>query len=375
MSSTATVLDSDPIGDAIERAMADLEGSAAEDTAEQPAEETDPDGQPEGDEPEGATEADDDEDAPDEEGEADEPDDEEEESEDDGDDDDDEPSRLDDDAAFELPDGTTVKGSELRDGYLRQADYTRKTQELAARRGEVDQTYERMAAWYEEKIADPAGWVAEIAADTDNPAGTLAGAIAATDNPTDTFAWVIRGLAEKGKLDPKFVETFGLESVAEQAKHTQAEDRVTRLERKLEQERAERDSASRQQQIIAEYDRQWKAIRASDGVEYDDPKKEYADKVELMRFARDNEIPNLEHAYAAMVRAGERSTAQKESTASTANGGKAPKKAREALERKRKSRAVTRQSAAGSAPPARAKGDIDAAIAEAAEEHGFDLSG
>lgn len=53
--------------------------------------------------------------------------------------------KLDDNAEIELADGTTVKLKDLRDGHLRQSDYTRKTQELAEHRRQVQEHFQRVS--------------------------------------------------------------------------------------------------------------------------------------------------------------------------------------------------------------------------------------
>jgi hypothetical protein len=53
--------------------------------------------------------------------------------------------------AFELPDGTKVEQKELLDGYLRQSDYSRKTQELAQQRQQFEQSIEQEALQFRQQ--------------------------------------------------------------------------------------------------------------------------------------------------------------------------------------------------------------------------------
>jgi len=54
------------------------------------------------------------------------------------------PEVKDDDVIFELPDGTKVTRKEGRDGYMRQQDYTRKTQELSSKQKEDEAKARKM---------------------------------------------------------------------------------------------------------------------------------------------------------------------------------------------------------------------------------------
>lgn len=62
-----------------------------------------------------------------------------------------EPEAGGDDQVFTLPDGTEVTLAELRDGYYRQADYTRKTQELADLRRNFEEESNRLKAESEKR--------------------------------------------------------------------------------------------------------------------------------------------------------------------------------------------------------------------------------
>jgi hypothetical protein len=68
------------------------------------------------------------------------------------------PSTEDSPATYTLPDGTQVPLAELEKGYLRQSDYTRKTQEVAQQREEMAQLV-RLAESLEQ---DPEGTIAAL---------------------------------------------------------------------------------------------------------------------------------------------------------------------------------------------------------------------
>lgn len=251
---------------------------------------------------------------------------------------------------------------ELRSGYSRQADYTRKTQELASRRREVEDLYSRMQQWYEQRANDPAGWVLEIASSTDDAAQTLTQAVAQTGDPTTTVAWVLRGLAEGGKLDDEFVQAFNLQDVVGQrTQEADRESRLERLEREREQEREQQQRRQRAQQALAHFNSQWEQIKGAHGLEFDSADADDAAKIELMRFARENQIPNLEHAYAAR-----QFRQQHEGQEPKRESAKA--KASETVEKKRKAKAQTRRHPSSAGRPQRQRGDTDAALKESFEE-------
>lgn len=336
------------------------EAPAAEpdDTADVDADETDPD---EGDDPAGSP-----------------PDEPEADQDGDGKADEDSPESDDDEAGEDERYTVKVDGEEfavtldeLRNGYQRQSDYTRKSQALADERRQLETVAERMREWYETRAADPAGWALEIATQTDNPGRTLADAIGRTDDPTGILAWTIRSLAEGGKLSDRFVEAFGLEEVNGVAAEAEKEDRVSRLEREVREEREQRAAEERRQQILAEYERQWETVKDREGLTFDSPKGELDARIRLMQFAREQEIGNLETAYAAMAYRGE---APKPAEQPSSNGGQpADEEAKAALERKRKTRAMQRKPVGGRGAKPRKPGDLDAAIREAAAEAGFNL--
>lgn len=280
---------------------------------------------------------------------------------------------VDEEATYRLSDGTEVTGADLRGGYMRQADYTRKTQEVAKRRKEVEDLYGRMEQWYQDRSSNPSGWVREIADGTDDPDGVMVEAIGSADKPTVSLAKVIRGLAEGGKLDKEFVDHFGLQEVAAKADEATGDDRVARLEQKIEQDRETREAQERQQQVLSELEGQWRSIVDSEGLTFEGSEAETQTKVELMRFARDNEIPNLQTAWAAMQyqqgqpRGGKQQ--KSETDDSKANGSKA--KAKDTVDRKRRTRSMGRSRSAKAPQPPRPKGDLDAAINESLSELGF----
>lgn len=274
---------------------------------------------------------------------------------------------LDEDTVLVIPDGTEVSAKELQGGYLRQADYTRKTQELAEQRKQIEAVYDNMAAWYEERSQNPSAWISEIAQSTDDPAKALADAVASTGNADIAFAGLVRTLVEGGHLADELVQRLGLTKIAEEAKQTAGIDRVKQLEDRLERERQEREQAERQQQILGEYNRQWDGIVQTEGLEFTSEKEEYEAKVDLMRYALNKEIADLPTAWAAMTYERSRQ-APKDAPAPKPTR----KRAKDAVDRKRRASASNRQStASGSSQRPIPKRDLDSAAERALEDMGI----
>jgi len=246
------------------------------------------------------------------------------------------------DAKLKLPDGTVV---DAKSAVLMQADYTRKTQELAEQRKEIDsargeldtaarqveQQYNSMREWYETRAARPSDWIAEIASQT--------------GDATATVAQSLYTMAQSGLLDPKFVETFGIEAgdVAEVAKGSQVQSELD----ELKQWRAQQEQMVQQQTAVkqraAEYEREWDSIKQSSGLKFTNRADELEAKKELLQFAMQNNLTrSLRDAYDLM-------TVRKPKPVS--QPGPDP----EVAAKKRASRAVTPKSASGSAPKQKKK--------------------
>jgi len=203
---------------------------------------------------------------------------------------------INENASLRLPDGTVVPADKA---VLMQADYTRKTQELATNRKkfqeqvnqfrqyetQVSQQYNEMRAWYEQRAANPAAWITEIAA--------------SAPNATNVIAQALYELAQAGRLDPKFVEAFGIEKgdIPEMAKTSRIEDEVTRLRLNLEQrdqKAAQEESERRRQELVQQraqvYESEWNQIKASNGLTFKDKAEELDAKRQLLQFAMENKL-------------------------------------------------------------------------------------
>lgn len=239
------------------------------------------------------------------------------------------PLEVTDDTVITLPDGSTTT---VKDALLRQADYTKKTQELAEQRREVEDLYTRMESWFNERAGNPVGWAEEI--------------VTSTQDPTATLAQAIVNLAQAGQLDPKFVETFGLESgpVADQAHTSKVDQRVDRLEQEREEERQRAQAEQARQQALQQYRQQYAEIVRTEGLEFESTEAENAFKAELAEFAKTNQITDLRVAHDALAR-------QKDRERQAAESQEARKQAKsEVAKRKKKTAAVTPKGGTGSAP-------------------------
>ncbi|MGA1753253.1 MAG: hypothetical protein ACO395_07835, partial [Pontimonas sp.] len=190
---------------------------------------------------------------------------------------------------LKLPDGTVVPSDKA---VLLQADYTRKTQELAEQRKsfesevqefesarqEVQDVYEQMRSWYEDRSSNPSSWIMEIASES--------------EDATSTIAKAIYELAQAGVLDPKFVETFGIETgpVADMASKSNLEAEIAELRAWRESQQQEVSQREAVRARAAEYEKEWNEIKLQRGLDYSTKAEELAAKRELFQFAFENRI-------------------------------------------------------------------------------------
>lgn len=186
---------------------------------------------------------------------------------------------------------------ELKSGYQRQADYTRKAQQLAAEKAEFEASVE--------EFSETLGALQQLdAAWEDNPVQVLTHFTANTKNPTHTVALLIKELASANMLERAFLDTFGITSSVrdEWAKESEVNNLRTRVAR-TESEQAEKDRQAQYEaevnKAIAEYDRQIDNILDSEGLELTVQQRNVF-RSRLAEYAHKNEITNLEAAYKAL---------------------------------------------------------------------------
>lgn len=251
-----------------------------------------------------------------------------------------------------LPDGTEVS---VKEATLRQADYTRKTQALADERKAFDA--ERQATQSQVEYVEnlTKAWQT-------NQAEVVSGFVASTEDPTLTISQVIVELAKADKLDPKFLETFGITKDVQSkwAEETKSNSELAEIKNRLsrfEQERVQQDELARQQAeetaLIQGYENQWAQIKTEYRLNLD-PTQEVEAKLNLLKYALDNDLTNLKAAYKAL---------QFEESQKPANAKKAASSAK-----KEATGAITAKSTGGSVAVTRAPGNIEDAAWAAFQE-------
>jgi hypothetical protein len=241
-----------------------------------------------------------------------------------------------DDDVILLPDGSEVN---VRESALRQSDYTRKTQQIAQERKqiqekqqELDSVLENFERWYEDRASNPDRWISEIAKSLPDRGVR-----------TQMVARALKELAETGYLEDDFVEMFGLVAgrAAEFAKEPE-QDRVAKLEAELEAQKREKDIEFRVRQQASVLQNQWDEIKTTYGLEFPSFADEYEAKRETLEFAKTNNVPSLTVAYDALHARRQTAPPRQPDAATT--------------EKKRASRAITpKSSSAGQVAPPKKK--------------------
>jgi hypothetical protein len=342
----------EPEGDSEEEQPEDGEDEDEEPDDDEEAEDDDAEAD---EDPDESDEEDDDQDSPDDEDESDE-----DESEDE--DEESEPLALEDDVAVRLPDGTELTGRELREGYLRQQDYTQKTQK-------VSDAYKKMESWYNQRVQNPNGWIAEIAYSQDDPGSAIAGAFRETGNATVLFGQVVRHLVEQGDLADEVVEALNLTKLAEQARGESVHLELQNLKQQLQSRDAKHAEQAQLAQIEARLNQQWASIVTSNALEFGSPDAEFSEKVKLLEFARDRQIIDLQDAWLLKTALDGGSTQKP-----TAKAAPKKKAQAEAAVKKRKTAVMSRKPAGGGGPkPSKKAGGnpMEEAAAAALDELGL----
>lgn len=199
----------------------------------------------------------------------------------------DEPLELEDESKVILKDGTETTLGELREGALRRDDYTRKTQELAEQRKELEQQREKIDRF--------------TAAFDDDPVGVLEKLVSVQSQPTHAVAYLLKNLAENGVLDEEFARTFIPEggTVRRTADQAKEEDRLSKIESQLEQRQAEEKQRLEREETLATFEKQWTSAVDKAGLQFESQEQEQELLREVLQYGVDNEITNIEAAYAA----------------------------------------------------------------------------
>lgn len=190
-----------------------------------------------------------------------------------------------------------VTFDELKAGYQRQADYTRKAQALAAEREQFEQSVS--------EFKDTLGTLQQLdSAWDENPVQVLTHFTANTDNPTHSVALLIKELATAGLLEREFMEVFGItpevrDSWSRESEVSNLRSRAAKTEQSAQRQLEEAEYERQVNEAVAEYDRQIDRILESEGVDLT-VKQRNAFRARLAGYAHSNEITNLEAAYKAL---------------------------------------------------------------------------
>ena len=180
-------------------------------------------------------------------------------------------------------------------GYQRQADYTRKAQQLAAEREELQTAVTQLNDTLQTVNSLEAAW-------EEDPVQVLAHFASNTENPTYSVALLIKELAPI--LDQEFLDMFGITKEVRQAWAKEGE--VTQLRRKVsrteaqEAEQAERAKYETEvQEAIAVYNKQIDEILVEEGIKLSTKQREVFQQ-KLANYAYENDLTNLKAAYKAL---------------------------------------------------------------------------
>jgi hypothetical protein len=195
-------------------------------------------------------------------------------------------------------DGETLEVTldELRNGYQRQADYTRDKQALKAEVEEFEQERTAFSDQLEALEQLDGAW-------SENPITVLTHFVSNTQNPTQAVALLIRDLAAENLLDSQFLSMFGITSdvQAEWSRDKKLTSAQTSTQRGLSQKETELAEVQQElavQKAIAEYDKQIDDIIEEESLNLN-VKQRSEFRKQLAGYAADNDLTNLKAAYKA----------------------------------------------------------------------------
>lgn len=195
-------------------------------------------------------------------------------------------------------DGETLEVTldELRNGYQRQADYTRDKQALKAEVEEFEQERTAFGDQLEALEQLDGAW-------SENPITVLTHFVSNTQNPTQAVALLIRDLAAENLLDSQFLSMFGITSdvQAEWSRDKKLTSEQTSTQRGLSQKETELAEVQQElavQKAIAEYDKQIDDIIEEESLNLN-VKQRSEFRKHLAGYAADNDLTNLKAAYKA----------------------------------------------------------------------------
>jgi hypothetical protein len=189
--------------------------------------------------------------------------------------------------------------------------------------------------------------------------------VSESPDPTAAIAKALYELANEGKLDAEFVNTFGIDAgeVAKRATESKRDTELEQLRKKVEdRERTEAEQRAIQEQA-KKYESQWTEIKSGHGLDFQTRDDEIAAKRELLQFAMNNRMAHsLQDAYDLMLlRTGRTGQPEVEKAKSEPDP--------QVTEKKRASRAVTPKSSASGAPRKKRPASVREAALQSLEEY------
>lgn len=262
----------------------------------------------------------------------------------------------------------------VKDGLLMQADYTKKSQKLAAERAAFEEERDQMSeavqtmnSLDESWAQSQSGTIATFLTNSDDVIDTVADAIneLAENDAVDPNTFVVKtivSLIQNDRLDDELVEMLGFdeELVSRMKSEGKRDSRIRRLEKQASAREQSQAQPSQEEMVAtarAELDSQWTALVDSQPtVSAMDTEGQQALKVEVAKMALDRGGIPLDIAYELLEAKRARSEAE------------VAKKKAATTDAKRRTRTVSKPTNASSGRSTNKKLSLDDAIAEAFNE-------
>jgi hypothetical protein len=190
-------------------------------------------------------------------------------------------------------DGEEIQVSldELRNGYMRQAKFTRSQQALAEERRQVEAQREELASFVTAVAESPFEFVSEVVQTA--PTQVVADYVAEAEDPTEFALKLIATLHRRNVLLPELSKVFtdagvDLDRVAvlaaKEAKETGREKAKREAEELAQRESEEKAAQDVQAQAVARFEREWENVKDDFDLSFSSTEDEEAAIAELVDF-------------------------------------------------------------------------------------------
>lgn len=254
-------------------------------------------------------------------------------------------------------------GRELKDGFLRRDDYTKKTQELKQERQEFEENRDRVLDEVGHEVAqlveqdltqqlteNPAGWAAHLAINSGDP-GYVAVAMLSLLHENQALPDELSEILGFGKPDSP-AANVQLKGEVEQLKRQQEAERERR-----EQEERDRQQKTQQQQrtqeIIRGWHESWEQLKQSENIQFKSEQAEQEEFAEVLREAANRQTDDLAGVWASRELKRERERQQRK---------------QQQVKSKRQNQAISRKSQPARPSQPKPTGDISEALSRAAAQ-------